>query len=201
MRLYSDFADRRARQITADVVALVLIGLWVWLGVTVFTLINALADFGVQMEQAGAGFRETMTEVGESLGGIPVIGGGIRIPFDGASQAGGALEAAGQSQQDTVLQLALVLGIGIAVLPILMILILWLVPRIRFARRAARAKELVRGGAGIDLLALRALATQKLPVLARVDTDAMAAWRRGDERVMRQLAALELKSAGIRLQD
>jgi hypothetical protein len=201
MRLYSDFADRRARQITADVVALVLIGLWVWLGVTVFTLINALADFGLQMEQAGAGFRETMTEVGESLGGIPVIGGGIRIPFDGASQAGGALEAAGQSQQDAVLQLALVLGIGIAVLPILMILILWLVPRIRFARRAARAKELVKGGAGIDLLALRALATQKLPALARVDTDAMAAWRRGDERVMRQLAALELKSAGIRLQD
>ncbi len=201
MRLYSDFADRRARQITADVVALVLIGLWIWLGVTVFTLINALADFGVQMEQAGAGFRETMTEVGESLGGIPVIGGGIRIPFDGASQAGGALEAAGQSQQDAVLQLALVLGIGIAVLPILMILVVWLVPRIRFVRRAARAKELVKGGAGIDLLALRALATQKLPALARVDTDAMAAWRRGDERVMRRLAALELKSAGIRLQD
>jgi hypothetical protein len=201
MRLYSDFADRRARQITADVVVLVLIGLWVWLGVTVFTLINALADFGVQMEQAGAGFRETMTEVGESLGGIPVIGGGIRIPFDGASQAGGALEAAGQSQQDAVLQLALVLGIGIAVLPILMILVVWLVPRIRFVRRAARAKELVKGGAGIDLLALRALATQKLPALARVDTDAMAAWRRGDERVMRRLAALELKSAGIRLQD
>ncbi len=201
MRLYSDFADRRARQITADVVALVLIALWIWLGVTVFTLINALADFGVQMEQAGAGFRETMTEVGENLGGIPLIGGGIRIPFDGASQAGGALEAAGQSQQDAVLQLALVLGIGIAVLPILMILVVWLVPRIRFVRRAARAKELVKGGAGIDLLALRALATQKLPALARVDTDAMAAWRRGDERVMRRLAALELKSAGIRLQD
>ncbi len=201
MRLYSDFADRRARQITADVVALVLIALWIWLGVTVFTLINALADFGVQMEQAGAGFRETMTEVGENLGGIPLIGGGIRMPFDGASQAGGALEAAGQSQQDAVLQLALVLGIGIAVLPILMILVVWLVPRIRFVRRAARAKELVKGGAGIDLLALRALATQKLPALARVDTDAMAAWRRGDERVMRRLAALELKSAGIRLQD
>ncbi len=201
MRLYSDFADRRARQITADVVALVLIALWVWLGVTVFTLINALADFGVQMEQAGAGLRETMTEVGENLGGIPLIGGGIRIPFDGASQAGGALEAAGQSQQDAVLQLALVLGIGIAVLPILMILVVWLVPRIRFVRRASRAKQLVEGGAGIDLLALRALATQKLPALARVDTDAMAAWRRGDERVMRQLAALELKSAGIRLQD
>jgi Na+(H+)/acetate symporter ActP len=200
MRLYSDFADHRARQITADVIALTLIALWIWLGVTVFTLIESLADFGVQMEQAGAGFRETMTEVGENLGGVPVIGGGIRVPFDGASQAGGALEAAGQSQQDAVLQLAVVLGVGIAALPILMILALWLIPRVRFVRKSSRARQLVASGAGIDLLALRALANQKLATLARVDPDAMAAWRRGDDRVLRELASLELKSSGVRLQ-
>lgn len=200
MRLYSDFADHRARQITADVIALTLIALWVWLGVTVFTLIESLADFGVQMEQAGAGFRETMTEVGENLGGVPVIGGGIRVPFDGASQAGGALEAAGQSQQDAVLQLAVVLGVGIAALPILMILALWLIPRVRFVRKSSRARQLIGSGAGIDLLALRALANQKLATIARVDPDAMAAWRRGDDRVLRELASLELKSSGVRLQ-
>lgn len=200
MRLYSDFADHRARQITADVVALTLIALWVWLGITVFTLIESLADFGVQMEQAGAGFRETMTEVGENLGGVPVIGGGIRIPFDGASEAGGALEAAGQSQQDAVLQLAIVLGVGIAVLPILMILALWLIPRVRFVRKSGRAQKLVDSGAGIDLLALRALANQKLATIAKVDPDAMAAWRRGDDRVLRELASIELKSSGVRLQ-
>ena len=55
--------------------------------------------------------------------------------------------------------------------------------------------------AGIDLLALRALATQKISALSAVDPDAMAAWRRGDERVMRSLAQLELKSSGVRLQD
>lgn len=200
MRLYSDFADHRARQITADVIAIVLIGLWVWLGVSVFTVVNSLAGFGQQMEQAGAGFRETMTEVGESLGNVPLIGGGIRVPFDGASQAGGALEAAGQSQQDAVLQLALVLGIGIAALPIVMILVLWLIPRIRFVRRAGRARRVLESAAGVDLLALRALATQKLSAIAKIDTDAMAAWRRGDDRVLRELAALELKSSGVRIQ-
>jgi Na+(H+)/acetate symporter ActP len=141
-----------------------------------------------------------MTEVGENLGGVPVIGGGIRVPFDGASQAGGALEAAGQSQQDAVLQLAVVLGVGIAALPILMILALWLIPRVRFVRKSSRARQLVASGAGIDLLALRALANQKLATLARVDPDAMAAWRRGDDRVLRELASLELKSSGVRLQ-
>ena len=201
MKLYSDFAPRRTRQIIGDVLALLTIGAWIWIGVTVYQLVENLAGFGVQMEEAGAGFRETMTEVGDNLGGVPVIGDGIRVPFDGASGAGAALEQAGQSQQVAVNQLATGLGLGIAVLPILMILVLWLVPRLRFARRAARAKAVVDSGAGIDLLALRALATQKISALALIDPDAMDAWRRGDETVMRSLAQLELKSSGVRLQD
>lgn len=199
MKLYSDFGPRRTRQIIGDLVALAAIAAWVWLGITVYQLVENLAGFGVQMEEAGAGFKETMTEVGETLGGIPLIGGGIRAPFDGASGAGGALEAAGQSQQVAVNQLATGLGIGIAALPIIMILVLWLVPRIRFVRKAGRAKAIVKSGAGIDLLALRALATQKISALSAVDPDAMAAWRRGDETVMRALAQLELKSSGVRL--
>ena len=199
MKLYSDFGPRRTRQIVGDVLALAAIAAWVWLGITVYQLVENLAGFGVQMEEAGAGFKETMTEVGETLGGIPVIGGGIRAPFDGASGAGGALEAAGQNQQVAVNQLATGLGIGIAVLPIIMILVLWLVPRIRFVRKAGRATAIVKSGAGIDLLALRALATQKISALSAVDPDAMAAWRRGDETVMRALAQLELKSSGVRL--
>ena len=201
MTLYSDFGPRRTRQIIGDVVALAAIGAWVWLGILVYQLVENLSAFGVQMEEAGAGFKETMIEVGDTLGGIPLIGGGIRAPFDGASGAGGALEAAGQSQQVAVNQLATGLGLGISVLPIVMILVLWLTPRIRFARRSGRARAIVRSGAGIDLLALRALATQKISALESVDPDAMAAWRRGDEKVMRELAQLELKSSGVRLHD
>jgi len=199
MKLYSDFSGRRTRQIVGDLLALGAIALWVWFGVTVFQLVNALSRFGVQMEEAGSGFQDTMDELGETLGGIPLIGGGIRAPFDGASQAGGALEAAGQSQQETVYQLALGLGIGVAVLPILMILVVWLVPRIRFVRRAGRATAVVAHEAGLDLLALRALATQKLPAITAVSPDALGAWRRGDELVVRQLAELELRDAGVRL--
>lgn len=201
MKLYSDFGPRRTRQVIGDVLAVAAIGAWVWLGITVYQLIANLATFGVQMEEAGAGFKKTMTEVGETLGGVPVIGGGIRVPFDGASAAGGALEAAGQSQQEAVQQLATGLGIGIAALPILTILLLWLLPRIRFARKAGRASAIANSGAGIDLLALRALASQKISALSAVDTDAMAAWRRGDEAVMRALAQLELRSSGVRLRE
>jgi hypothetical protein len=199
MTLYSDFGPRRTRQIIGDVLALVLIVAWVWLGVTVYMLVENLAAFGVQMEDAGAGFKETMTDVGDTLGGIPLIGGGISVPFDEASGAGGALEAAGQSQQVAVNQLATGLGIGIAALPIITILLLWLIPRIRFARKAGEAKAALASGAAIDLFALRALATQDISTLSKVNPNAMAAWRRGDEDVMRALAHLELKSLGVRL--
>lgn len=199
MTLYSDFGPRRTRQIFGDMLALVLIGAWVWLGVTVYGLVGNLAGFGKQMEAAGAGFEHTMTEVGSTLGGIPFIGGGIRAPFDDASGAGGALEAAGQSQQVAVDQLATGLGVGIAALPIVMILVLWLLPRIRFARKAGQVKAAVKSGAGIELFALRALATQDVSTLSKIDPDAMGAWRRRDEEVMRALAHLELKSSGVRL--
>lgn len=201
MKIYSDFAGRRTRQIIADVLALGAIALWVWFGYTVFTLVNNLAAFGVQMEDAGAGFRETMTEVGETLGGVPLIGPGIRLPFDGASAAGGTLEAAGQAQQDAVLQLATTLGIGTAALPVLTILIVWLVPRILFISRAGRVTQIAAADTGLDLLALRALTSQKLSAIASIDSDALGAWRRGEPEVVRRLAQLELKASGVRLKE
>ncbi|MCU1578632.1 MAG: hypothetical protein JWP19_836 [Rhodoglobus sp.] len=201
MKLYSDFAPRRTRQVIGDLLALAAIAAWVWLGIVVYQLVENLAGFGRQMEDAGAGFKDTMTQVGAALGGVPLIGGGIRAPFDGASGAGAALEQAGQSQQVAVSQLATGLGIGIAALPILTILLFWLIPRMRFVRRAGNAQAIVDTSAGIDLLALRALATQKVSALTKIDLEPMAAWRRGDETVMRQLAQLELRSSGVRLRD
>ena len=199
MKLYSDFPARRARQISVDVLALVAIGAWVWLGTFIYGLIMNLSDFGVQMERSGAEFRQRMTEISKTLGDVPLIGGGIRAPFDGASDAGASLESAGQAQQVAVQQLATGLGVGIAVLPIIMILILWLIPRLRFVRRASAVQAQLRSGASLDLLALRALATQKLGTLARIDADPLEAWRRGDTAIVRSLAQLELQASGIRI--
>lgn len=201
MKIYSDFAGRRTRQIVGDVAAVVAIALWIWFGVTVFQLVHGLASWGVQMEEAGAGFANTMTDIGDTLGGVPLIGPGIRVPFDGASGAGAALEEAGRSQQEAVLQLATTLGIGIPLVPVLTILAVWLVPRILFIRRAGRATAVSQADAGMELLALRALATQKLSKIVEIDPDALGAWRRGEPQTVRRLAQLELRAAGVRLRD
>lgn len=199
MKIYSDYAAHRSRQIFVDVLAVGAIVAWAWLGYTIYTLVMNLAEFGVQMEEAGKGFKDTMTEISGSLGDVPLIGGGIKAPFDAASDAGAHLESAGVAQQTAVEQLATGLGVGIAVLPILTILIFWLVPRIRFVRRAGVAKRLLDSPASLDLLALRALSNQKLAALAAINPDVAGAWRRNDAEVVRSLANLELRSSGVRL--
>ncbi|MFJ4158898.1 hypothetical protein [Microbacterium testaceum] len=198
MKLYSDFAAQRVRQMTADVIALALITVSIATGIIVFSTVNQLARFGVQMQTAGTDFRTSMTDVGDRLGGVPLIGEGISAPFDTASSAGDTLAAAGQTQQDLVLQAAIALGVGVAALPILIVLLVWLIPCLRFISRATRTRALLRAGLTTDLLALRALTHQNVRTITKVDSDAVSAWRRGDPTVMQRLAGLELRSVGIR---
>jgi hypothetical protein len=198
VKLYSDFAAQRARQVTADIIALALIAVSIAVGVFVFSTVAQLAQFGRQMQTAGADFRTSMTDVGAQLGGVPLIGSGISAPFDTASSAGDTLATAGPTQQDLVMQAAVALGVGVAALPILIVLLVWLLPRLRFISRATRTRTLMRAGLDTDLLALRALTHQKVGVIAKVAPDALGAWRRGDPDVMRELAGLELRSVGIR---
>lgn len=199
MQFYSDFAAHRSRQIAVDLFAVAAIAAWVWLGAFVYSLVIDLARFGEQMQSAGSDFSSTMTDIGDQLDGVPLIGDGISAPFETASGAGESLEAAGRSQQEAVLNLAVGLGWGIALVPVVTILLFWLVGRLRFTRRAATTRRLIGAGVTVDMLALRALTNQKLSVLATIDADPVAAWRRGDPTVMRSLAQLELKASGVRI--
>ena len=55
-----------------------------------------LDQVGKNLKGAGDGFQKTMADAGDTLGGVPLIGGGIRAPFDagGGSVAGLELESA-----------------------------------------------------------------------------------------------------------
>ena len=199
MKIYSDYSGQAMRQVVFDALAVLTIALWVFLGTELYRLVSELQVYGQKMESTGAGIRSTMADIGDTLGGVPFIGGGIRDPFDAAATAGAQLESAGVSQQESVHQLALGLGIGLAVVPVLTILVFWMVPRLRFVMRASAARKIVTQVAGTDLLALRALANQKLGALARVDPDVAGKWRTGDPAIMRKLAMLELRASGVRL--
>lgn len=199
MNLYADFPARRTRQITADVVALCVVVVAIVLGVVVRNAIAALAGIWVRLEEAGAGFETTMGEIGENLGGVPLIGDGIRTPFDRAAGAGESLADAGRTGQAAVETVAALAGVGVALAPIALLLLLWVWPRVRFVRRAAETRALLRLEDGEQLLALRALDDARARELAAVSPRAVSGWRAGDASVIRGLAALEARRTGVRL--
>ena len=199
MKLYADFPARRNLQILADVIAIGCILVAIWCGTLVYGAIAVLAAFGQSIEDAGTSFEQTMADAGEVLGGVPLIGPGIRQPFDAASGAGGQLAAAGQAQQDLMMTIATALGIVTAAIPILLVLAVWLRRRLRWARRATEVRNLAALPDGLDLLALRALAGSDYRDLRGVAHELVDAWRRGDEKVVRALAQLESREAGVRL--
>ena len=201
MSLYADFAPRRTRQIVADVAALVVIVLSILLGVAVHGAIAVLGGVWAQLEDAGAGFEDTMGEIGETLGDVPLIGGGIRGPFDTASEAGGSLADAGSTGQAAVETLATIAGIGVALLPITVVLLIWLWPRIRFVRRAATTRAILRLPDGEAILALRALDDATARELSAISDRPVRDWQAGDRIVVNRLAALEAREAGVRLTD
>ncbi|QAV69519.1 hypothetical protein ESZ53_03100 [Salinibacterium sp. UTAS2018] len=198
MQLYADQPARRTLQIAADLISVGFIVIWIALGVWVYQLIAAFQELGVQMQAAGAGFESTMVELGNTLGSVPLIGSGIRAPFGGASEAGAALESAGQSQQTSVEAAATAVGLFIGIVPVALILLVWLLPRLRFAVRASEAKRVLATPGGANLLALRALSTLSLTVLARVSDDPAAEWRAGNGAIVARLAQLQLAELGLR---
>lgn len=199
MKLYADDAPRRARQITADIVAVLAIALFVWLAVTVRTIIGAFGELGIRLQEAGDGFSGTMREIGDTLGGVPLIGSGIAAPFEGAGQAGDTLADAGEAVRGTVEAVSNLAAVAVSALPIAAILILWLVPRLRFAMRAGELQRMVRSGVPLDLIALRGLVTLPIREVAAQHPDPAGAWRRGDPELVRRLATLELGRAGVAL--
>jgi hypothetical protein len=89
----------------------------------------------------------------------------------------------------------------VAAIPILIALAVYLPPRWRFVREATAGRRFVDSSDDLDLFALRALTRQPLHRLARICDDPAGAWRRGEQEVVRELAALELRDSGLEVAD
>lgn len=198
VKVYADTPARRTRQVLADLFALFWCFLWIWLATKLYDLIMLIGKPGEAMESAGNGLRENLAQAGDKLSNVPLVGSQVRAPLDDAAQAADNLANAGINQQDAVGNLAIFLSICFAVMPIIIMLVIWLPLRIRFVRRATAAQRFIDAEADLDLFALRALAGQPMHVLAKVSDDPVGAWRRRDPEITRQLAALELKDSGLR---
>lgn len=201
MRLYADLGARRAGQLAGDLSFLLWALLWTWLGLVVHDAVMGLAKVGRQVEDGAAGLAGSLGDAGETAAGVPLVGDQLRSPLQESADAAAAIAEAGRGQQEMLSQLGLLLGWTTALLPVVLVALLWVPRRVSFARRASAARRHLDWAGNLELFALRALATQPVRRLARVDDDPVSGWRRGNVEVVRRLAALELRDLGVRHPD
>ncbi|MBM3688661.1 MAG: hypothetical protein FJW80_03215 [Actinobacteria bacterium] len=198
MTWYSEIPARRTRQIAGDIWLLAWSALWIWAALRVYDLVMNLAAPGLAVADGATDLAGRFTSAGDAVGGVPFIGDALQSPFDGMAGASESIAAAGQTAADAVGMLARFLAIALAVLGIASWAMLWVPIRVAFIRRATAAKRFLDSTEDLDLFALRAMARQPLHLLAKISDDPAGAWRRGDQRVIGELAALELRSEGLR---
>ncbi|MBC7277000.1 hypothetical protein [Nocardioides sp.] len=198
MKWYADTPTRRVAQLFADLLTVVWVVGWVLIGRFVHEMVSALALPGEKMDAAGTSLSERMLEAAGRVDDLPLVKDGIAAPFTGAAKAADQLAAAGEAQVEAVASIAIGLAIAVVVVPVLMWMLVYVPLRWRFIRRATSTQRFLKAGTGADLLALRAISTQPLHKLVKISDDPVRAWRDGDPDVVAKLAALELRSVGLK---
>jgi hypothetical protein len=196
---YASRPHRLAFQIISDLVVISWTALWVWIGIAVYTAIAAIAEAGRRVETGANGVAGNLDSAGHSTSKVPLIGDALGKPLTAAAGAARDIAGAGHSIDTTASWLAVLLAIAVAAPPILALAMPWLFLRLRFFLRKRTLIGLAATPSGVQLLALRALANRPLHRLSSINPDPVGAWRREDPLVIRGLAALELRSAGVGL--
>lgn len=198
MKPYADLPARRLRQVVADLLFVGWLVFWVFAGLAVHDGTQALGGPGRQTDQAASSLATQLREAGGRIDDAPFVGDTIAAPFDKAADASDGIAQAGRDTVSAVERLAVLLGLAVALIPILIVAAVHLPIRWRFTREATAAARFIDTREDLDLFALRALANQPMRVLARISDDPAGDWRRRDTEVVARLAEVELASTGLR---
>ncbi|HUL99533.1 MAG TPA: hypothetical protein VLU24_08995 [Mycobacterium sp.] len=197
---YVPYASRPVRlvgQLVSDIVMISWTVLWVWIGVAVYSAVAAVAEAGRRVDSGATDLAGNLDSAGQRADRIPLLGDALSTPLSAAGGAAHDIAGAGQSLDTAASWLAWLLAFAVAGFPILALAMPWLLLRLRFVRRKHTIVGLAQTPAGVQLLALRALANRPLRRLASVSPDPVGAWRREDVHAIHGLAALELRAVGV----
>jgi hypothetical protein len=198
MRWYADAPGRRTRQVLVDLLVLAWVVLWVLVARWVHGLVMTLAAPAAPLRDAGTSLHDRMTEAAVTVTEIPLVGDRLDAPFTGAAGVGSDLVDAGDSLERSVSTVAWVVSLMTAATPVLLVVLVWLVVRVAWARRTAALGRELDDPESIELLALRALVRQDPRRLQTAFADPVGAFRSGDPVSLRRLADLELATVGLR---
>jgi hypothetical protein len=196
MRIYAEQRGRAARQVLADVLVVIWVVLVVEIARAAFRLIARLQGPGHGLQGAGAVIHEAFLRAARSATKAPIIGDDLAKAFGTGARAGDSLTSSGRALAETISTLAFGTAVAIVLIGVVPPVLVWLTLRIRWIT-AARSALAVRA-IDVDLLALRALTRRPMQQLLNICPDPAAAWRRDDRAALRKLAALELRTLGLR---
>jgi hypothetical protein len=196
MRFYAERPARASLQLLADVLAVGWVTLCVLLARAAHGVVLRLQEPARALAGAGDSISGAFDDAARTASDVPFVGDDLARALATGTGAGDSLATAGQEQVETIAAVALGTGVIVMLLGALPVLLVWLPLRLRYARLARSA--VAARAVDTDLLALRAIARRPVRQLLAVSPDPAAAWRRDDRGVVRALAALELRSLGLR---
>ena len=155
MKLFADTPVRRTVQVLADLLFVAWLVLRVRIGMAVHDGTMELAGPARQTDSAATSMAEQLRDADGRLGEAPLVGDELSVPFDKAADASDGIASAGRDTVAAVERLALLLGLSVALIPILVVAVLHLPLRWRFVREATAAARFIDAQEDLDLFALR----------------------------------------------
>jgi hypothetical protein len=203
LKLYPDEPGRKARWIGADVIAILWLGFWSFLGYYVHQFIELLQAIPDAVNRAGSSLDEPIQKAISAASQIPIFGGAIVDRLQNASNAtAGRAHAVAAAVANLIDIAALSIALLVAVPPILLVIGFYGYTRWRASREMGSAKTVVeiavRDHPGEQLneaLARRAMVVVPYRRLAKVTPDPLGELQSGHYDV---LAAESLRAAGLR---
>lgn len=188
---------RRAIHLAGDLVLAGWCVLWALVGWTVKSVVDTLAAPAQGISDTTANLATRVDDAARQLSEVALVGEQLAQPFGPMAETLRGLSRQAAEQVDTVHGIAWLMFWVVFLIPSLTVALVYLPPRIMRARESAAARTYINELADLDLFALRAMAKAPMTKLAKITSDPVAAWRRGDREAIRALANLELKRVGI----
>ncbi len=201
MTLYPALPRARRAFILADVGMLLWLLLCLYAGTLVHDAVMRLATFGHAAINTGHEARITIAQVQQLLASLPLgLGPTLRDSLTPLYRLPAAVISSGQSEVASVSHLAMLLGVLVAVIPLLAGLLLYLPWRVRKTRGLRDLQRLLErsgndpAGAVMQVLAARALYALPYADLLRYSPNPVAEWQAGEYQ---NLARAALAAEGI----
>jgi hypothetical protein len=202
LKFYSEIPTARARELVADLSTWAWVALWTVVGVRIHDTLSAFAEAGRILRGGGENIQGAGAQLGDALGGVPLIGEGVDTLATGAfASAGEPFIFVGSELESLLILIARLLAllvVAVMLIPWLSRYLPWRAERLATVRAAHRA---IRRAPDLSRAEMqRALAMRALNGLPYADLLDHTADPFGDFAAGRyeRLARAELASVGLR---